>query len=354
VNNDDPGVDQFFPWLSVDSSNGEIEIAFYDRRNDPGSVLMNMYLARSTDGGASFGENTRISAASSDPRTQANVIGSNNSSIGIGDYIGLVATRGTAHVMWADTRSGKQEIRYGQINFGSSPPPPGGLPADTCQSPRVIGSLPYVDTLDTSATSSASDDPVSCSGSQDTNTVWYSITPTVDTVYGIDTSLSGYDTVVSVYSGGCGSLTREACSDDFGNPPDRANRAVLTFSARARVTYLIEVSGKGNGGSLRIQAGYPTITSVVYTTVLEETDVLMIAGAGFFSRDAAVTVQLDGEDIPLPNLFTFGPPAPDGTDTIFYATKKKLRKLVKRGSLLVRVESPVGSGNVSNTFLFTR
>jgi hypothetical protein len=117
---------------------------------------------------------------------------------------------------------------------------------------------------------------------------------------------------------------------------------------------LIEVSGKGSGGSLKIRAGYPTITSIEFTSAPDGSDALMITGAGFFSRNAAVTVQLDGEDIGLPNILSAGPPLPDGTDTIFYATKKKLKKLVKRGSLLVRVESPAGSGNISNTFLFTR
>ncbi len=356
VNNDGSGVDQFFPWLSIDSSSGAIEVAFYDRRDNPGTVLMNMYLARSTDGGASFGENTRISSVSSNPRIQADVAGKNSAAIGMGDYVGLVAARGKAHMLWADTRRGKQEIFYGQLDFGSSapPPPPNGLPGDNCQSPRAISSLPYLDTVDTRSATSSSDDPVSCTGGRDTNTVWYSITPAANTIYGVDTSLSDYDTVVSVYTGGCGALARVACSDDFGNPPDRANRSVLTFAATAGVTYLIEASGKGIGGSLKIRAGYPTITRAEFTSVLPVGDVLEIFGAGFFGGNAAVTVQLDGEDIALPNVFTVGPPMPDGTDSIFYATKKKLKKLVKRGSLLVRVETPVGSGNMSNAFLFTR
>lgn len=357
VNNDGSGVDQFFPWLSVDSSSGAVEVAFYDRRDEPGSVLMNMYLGRSTDGGESF-ENTRISSASSDPRIQASVVGSNTSEIGIGDYVGLVATRSKAHIMWTDTRHGNQEIFYGQVDFGLSvpppPPPPNGLPGDNCQTPRSIASLPYIDALDTRSATSSSDDPVSCTGGQDTNTVWYAIKPAASTVCGVDLSSSDYDTVVSVFTGVCGSLARVACSDDFGNPPDAANRSLLTFTATAGVTYLIEVSGKGSGGSLKVRAGYPTITGVEFTSAPDGSDALLITGAGFFARNAAITAQLDGEDIPLPNVFTAGPPVPDGTDTILYATRKKLKKLVKRGSLLIRIESPIGSGNISNRFLFTR
>jgi len=354
VNRGGSGVDQFFPWLSVDSSNGAVEVAFYDRRDNPG--LMNLYLGRSTDGGASF-DDTRISSASSDPRIQAGVAGVNSAAIGIGDYVGLAATGGKAHMLWTDTRRGKQEIFYGQLNFDSSappPPPPIGLSGDNCQSPRVIASLPYFETLDTRAATSSSDDPVSCTGGMDANTVWYTITAPTNTVCGIETSSSDYDTVLSVFTGACGSLARVACSDDFGNPPEVGNRSVLTFSATGGVTYLIVASGKGSGGSLKIRAGYPTITGVEYTSAPDGSDSFKISGAGFVNGNAAVTAQVDGEDIRLPNMFFVGPALPDGTDTTLFAWKKKLKKLVKRGSLLVRVESPAGSGNISNIFLFTR
>jgi hypothetical protein len=353
VNNDSTGTDQFFPWLSVDASSGAVEVAFYDRRDDPG-IRLNMYLARSTDGGLSFKENRRISSASSDPTVQADVSGMNSIAIGIGDYVGLAATRGKAHILWADTRHGKQEIFFGKVDFGSTspPPPPTGLPGDTCQSPRVVAPVPYLDTLDTRSATSSPDDPVSCTGSRDTNTVWYAITATADTIYGVDTSLSDYDTVVSVYTGTCGALTLVACNDDFGNPQGTANRALLTFPASAGSMFLIEVSGKGTGGSLSVRVGYPTITRITFTSV-PFGDALEIFGAGFVSHNATVTAQLDGEDIPLPNVFFFGLPLPDGTDAAVFASKKKLRKLFKHGSLLVRVESPAGSGHVSNQFLFT-
>lgn len=354
VNRDGSGADQFFPWLSVDSSNGAVEVAFYDRRDNPG--LMNLYLGRSTDGGVNFDE-TRISSASSDPRIQASVAALGSVVIGIGDYLGLVATGGKAHMLWTDTRRGKQETFYGQLNFGLSappPPPPIGLSGDTCQSPRVIASLPYLETLDTREATSSSDDPVSCTGGMDTNTVWYTLTALTNTVYGIETSSSDYDSVLSVYTGLCGSLNRVACSDDFGNPAEVANRSVLTFSATGGATYLIVASGKGSGGVLKIRAGYPTITGVEYTTAPDGSDSFKISGAGFASGNVAVTAQLDGEDVALPNLFFVGPSLPDGTDTTLFAWKKKLKKLVKRGSLLVRVESPAGSGNISNMFRFTR
>jgi hypothetical protein len=183
--------------------------------------------------------------------------------------------------------------------------------------------------------------------------VWYSFVAPFETFYGVDTTLSDYDTVVSVYTGSCGSLSRVACSDDFGNPADSATRSVLAFSTTPGVTYLIEASGKGNGGSLRIRVGYPTITNVMFTG-LPSGPALIISGAGFFRSSAAVTVRVDGEDIALPDVFGFGPPFHDGADAIIYATRNKLKKLFKRGNLLVSLETPIGSGNFSNTFLFTR
>jgi len=129
---------------------------------------------------------------------------------------------------------------------------------------------------------------------------------------------------------------------------------VLTFSATGGTTYLIEAGGKTGGGMLKIRAGSPTITAVEYTSAPDGSDSFRISGSGFVNGNAAVTAQLDGEDVLLPNMSFVGPPLPDGTDTTLYAWKKKLKKLVKRGSLILRVESPAGSGNISNRFLFAR
>jgi hypothetical protein len=130
---------------------------------------------------------------------------------------------------------------------------------------------------------------------------------------------------------------------------------MLTFAARAGVTYLIEVSGKGSGGSLRIQMGYPTITAVEYTSAPDDSDALKITGAGFVIDNATVIVQKEGTDTPLSKLFFTGDRQGDGTTTSFYATKKKLKKLIKRGNTVVaQIESPAGSGRMSVPFSFTR
>ena len=355
VNNDGSGSDQFFPWISVDAANGSVCVAFYDRRDDPGAVRLQTYLARSTDGGGSFSENTKISTAGSDPRVQSTVAGSTGSPIGIGDYIAVRATNGQAHLLWADTRSNKQEIFYGRLEYAQSGGGGGGGAAnDECENPRIINATPFVDEVSTESATSSPGDPTSCSGTQDSRSVWYSITPAVDSVYGVDSVASDYDTVVSVYTGSCPGLTRVACSDDFGDTIAAPTRSMLAFSARAGTRYLIEVSGKGGGGTLRLRVGTPTIISIDFKKAPDGSKALRITGAGFIENNVAVTVRQGETETPLPTLF-FGARQADGTVTTLFATRKKLKKLVKSGeTVLVSIESPAGSNTFAPPVFFTR
>lgn len=347
VNNDGAGINQFFPWISIDDSDGSVNVAFYDMRDDNGQ-LANMYLARSTNGGGSYGDNIRVSRAGSNPRIQANVGAfPSGSRIGIGDYIGLAAARGKAHLLWTDTRNGKQEIFYSNVSFNGSGGGGGGdVPPvnDACDSPRQIDLLPFTDAIDTGATTSSASDPTSCSGGKDTHTVWYSITPSVSTVYGIDTVNSAYDTVLSVYTGACGALTRVACNDDFGGAISPANRSVLTFTATAGTTYLIEASGKGSGGALQLRFGVPTVTGVQFVKKGPDgTPALRITGAGFVEGATKVVVQFEGADTELPSIVYSGARQGDSTFATIFATKAKLKKLAKAGrTIVVRVETAGG------------
>ena len=356
VNNDGSGADQFFPWLSVDPTNGWVEVGFYDRRDDPNDFLNNMYLARSTDGGVSFSENTRVSAVSSDPRIQSQVGGAFGSLIGLGDYLGVVATRGKAHMFWADTRRGKQDVFYGQIDFNGPGGGGGGGngPAnDRCQSARAIQSIPYEDTLDTTSATSSPDDPASCAGSGTSNTVWYSITPSANTVYAVDTRLSSFNTVASVFTGSCGSLTLVACNDNFGASSNETDRSLLTFTASAGVTYLIEVSGKGSGGTSHLKVGFPTITEVEYVNDGVNPPFLTVRGAGF-PGNSAVSVQPPNGDAEVLATTVAGSQG-DGTATFLTANRKKLKKLIKANkTVTIKVVPANGIGSESGTFLFRR
>lgn len=354
VNNDASGSDQFLPWLKVDSSTGDVEVAFYDRRDD--GQLVNTYIARSTDGGTSFPENIRVSGVSSNPRIQANVTGNGGSPIGLGNYIGLFASGGKAHMFWADTRDQKQNIYYGLVEFTTSGGGGGGgVINDDCTAPKVISSLPYNDSMDTRAAGGFSTDPVTCSGDPNSHSVWYSLTPTIDTVYGIDTIGSDYDTVLSVFTGNCGSLTQVACNNDFGSAITERKNSILTFSASAGTTYLIQAGGRGLGGNLKLRIGYPTVTAAEYLTLPDGSEFIRVFGAGFVENSASMIIQKDGEDTPLTTVNFINARQGDNTYTELRGTRKKLRKLVKPGrSAYVRIESPIGSGRVSVPFFFTR
>ena len=87
------------------SDDGVVNVVFYDRRNDPSNLLMDLYLAQSFDGGLTFEPNLRVTTVSSDPTA-----GSGRAGI-IGEYIGLAAASANrVHPVWTDTREGHQDV----------------------------------------------------------------------------------------------------------------------------------------------------------------------------------------------------------------------------------------------------
>jgi hypothetical protein len=105
VNDDPPGNphDQFFPWIAVDTD-GTVRVIWGDDRLDlanPGGKFYDIFMATSTDYGATFGPNIRVTSESSNPDLDG------FDGTFIGDYFGLSAS-GVA--VWADTRNWNQDI----------------------------------------------------------------------------------------------------------------------------------------------------------------------------------------------------------------------------------------------------
>lgn len=91
--------DQFQPWMAVTPS-GQVNISFFDRRNDPANYFIDTYLARSEDGGRTFTDR-RVSQRMWDPAVNAPTSVSGKF---IGDYQGLVADDEVAIPFWNDTQ----------------------------------------------------------------------------------------------------------------------------------------------------------------------------------------------------------------------------------------------------------
>src|SRR5256714_383053 len=102
-------VDRFNHWMSVDPVNGDVNVAFYDTRNDTTGFRYqtDFYLAKSTDGGASFpAADIRISTVSSNEHDCGGVFPCQGINYGNqqGDYEGLVSFNGVSYPIWTDSR----------------------------------------------------------------------------------------------------------------------------------------------------------------------------------------------------------------------------------------------------------
>jgi len=102
VTDDDPAqlFTQVYPNIAV-APGGRVDIAFFDTRNDPGTRSNDVYYTSSSDNGATWSKNTRITDKSIDRKIG---VFSNNADVNAPP--GLVATRNFTLVAWDDTRNG--------------------------------------------------------------------------------------------------------------------------------------------------------------------------------------------------------------------------------------------------------
>jgi len=101
VNDDSPGnhADQAGPWINVDER-GAVQVTFLDTREDPAGLRYGLYLATSTDGGASFGPNIRVSSGIFPATGPESLF----------DYNGAAVGGGRIHPVWPDARFGDLDI----------------------------------------------------------------------------------------------------------------------------------------------------------------------------------------------------------------------------------------------------
>ena len=101
--------DRFYPWLSVDAVTGDVNISFYDTRNDTTGLrfMTDVYFTRSADGLNWLSPNVRVTTASSNEHDCNGVFPCSGINYGnqYGDYEGLVSFGGTSHPIWTDSRN---------------------------------------------------------------------------------------------------------------------------------------------------------------------------------------------------------------------------------------------------------
>ena len=106
ISDNPAGLGVFNPAINVSSDGRTVTAVFYDHRDNPGSsVLVDLYLAQSFDGGATWQPNIRLTSVSTNasqaPLTSAGYM--------LGDYLEIAqTTRPTVPVVpiWVDTRTG--------------------------------------------------------------------------------------------------------------------------------------------------------------------------------------------------------------------------------------------------------
>lgn len=110
---------QFFTWATVDQHTGELLVVYYDRRMYS-SDSTDVYLARSTDGGATF-KNEVISEAAFIPTAMTF----------FGDYIGIAALNGRVRPIWTRMSNGQLSVHTALIDRTTEADKPPMIPDRT-------------------------------------------------------------------------------------------------------------------------------------------------------------------------------------------------------------------------------
>jgi hypothetical protein len=106
VNDDPPGRHQFFTWMTVDQTTGQLWFVFYDRRNYDNS-LTDVYMATSTDGGEIF-TNFKVSESPFQP----------SFSVFFGDYTNITAHDNVIRPIWIRMNGGQRSVWTAIVNPG--------------------------------------------------------------------------------------------------------------------------------------------------------------------------------------------------------------------------------------------
>jgi hypothetical protein len=91
--------DQFWHWIAIDPTNGDLGIMYLDSRDDPNNIITNCYVSYSRDGGNTWMDR-RASEAQSDLRNNPF-----RNNVFAGDYSGCAMYDGIMYPSWVDMRN---------------------------------------------------------------------------------------------------------------------------------------------------------------------------------------------------------------------------------------------------------
>jgi hypothetical protein len=119
VEDDNTGRWQWFHWMSVNPSTGDVGISWLDTREDPNGCAYKAYGSISTDGGVTWEPNFAISDVASDPSTNTF----------LGDYGGTTFSVDGFYACWVDLRNdtGDSYANWFRITPPPTVPVPPGL-----------------------------------------------------------------------------------------------------------------------------------------------------------------------------------------------------------------------------------
>ena len=130
LNDDATPTDQWVPAVGVNAT-GKVVASWYDRRLDPANNLnFDRFAVVSTDGGLTFGANTRISDASSGVPTLIPNFDTFINTCYHGDYDQIATDASNAYLVWSDDRrlEGTRpdpDVYFDSISLATVPPPTG-------------------------------------------------------------------------------------------------------------------------------------------------------------------------------------------------------------------------------------
>jgi hypothetical protein len=178
---------QFLPYIALDPTTGIVAVGFHDCRNDngvPGPGGTNMipnddaeyYGTFTTDGGATWAPNRRLSGGFSNATASGN-------GIDFGDYVGLSAFAGKLYTLWADNANCDGTNPNGTLHafdlYTNPLPLAGGTPTPTpTASPTPTVTATTTPTTTPTATATATATPTATATVTPTATATATFTPT--------------------------------------------------------------------------------------------------------------------------------------------------------------------------------